>query len=141
MFVETAGWGVVSGRRATNLAGERILVAEDEFFIADDIRAALVGSGAEVLGPVPTCAEALAVMSREDRIDGAVLDIHLGDGLAFPIADALAERGVPFIFATGYDEAIVPDRFRTVPRWEKPFDLSKVVDALQQVVGPRRIES
>lgn len=115
----------------TRLAmGRRILVLEDEYFIADDLQSALVHRGMEVLGPVPTCREALDIIGREHRIDGAVLDINLAGELCFPVADALTERGVPFVFVTGYEEEIVPGRFRHVPRWEKPFNISELVSNL-----------
>lgn len=122
------GWDRMGPEESSKLAGRRVLVVEDEFFIADDMEAALRRAGAEVLGPVPTCAEALALGAAErGRIDIAVLDINLGGELCFPVADALAAAGVPFIFATGYEEAVLPERFRQVRRWEKPFDLSGLV--------------
>lgn len=105
-----------------NLAGCRVLVVEDEFFIADDLHLALVGCGAEVLGPVPSCEDALEIIAVAQPLDFAVLDINLSGELAFPVADALAAAGIPFVFATGYEQMIVPERFRQVRRWEKPFD-------------------
>ena len=114
------------------LDGRRVLVVEDEYFIADDMAVALAREGAVVLGPVPTCAEALALVESErGQIDMAVLDINLGGELCFPVGDALIEAGVPFIFATGYEETMVPERFRHVRRWEKPFNLSGLVHGLQ----------
>jgi CheY-like chemotaxis protein len=59
------------------LAGRRILVVEDEYFLADDIHHALAQLGAEVVGPVPTLRGALEVLADESRIDAAVLDINL----------------------------------------------------------------
>ncbi len=55
--------------------------------------------------------------------------------MVFPVADALREQGVPFVFATGYDESAVPEAYKDVPRWEKPFkpeDLAKALPALVQ---------
>ena len=112
------------------LSGRRVLVVEDEFFIADDLARLLARLGGEVVGPVPTCEQALGLLSGPERIDLAVLDIDLRGESAFPIADALTERGVPFLFATGYEQASVPDRFRHRPLWEKPFDPDNLVRAL-----------
>lgn len=121
----------MDGRREPRtLFGSRVLVVEDEFFIADDLRSALVDAGAEVIGPVSTCAEGLAIVRTEAVISFAILDINLGGELCFPIADALMDRDVPFLFATGYEQAIVPARFAHVVRWEKPFDLSAIIDAV-----------
>ena len=50
--------------------------------------------------------------------------------MAWPVLDALAERGVPVVFATGYDAASIPDRYAGIPRCEKPVDPSKVARAL-----------
>lgn len=111
------------------LAGRRVLVVEDEYFLADDIARALDRLGAEVVGPVPTLAGALACLDGE-LIAAAVLDINLRGEMAWPLADALAARGVPFMFATGYDQATVPAAYRGVPRWEKPFDPESLARAL-----------
>lgn len=112
------------------LQGCRVLVVEDEFFIADDLAVALAARGAEVVGPAPTGEAALAFLDGGGRIDLAVLDINLQGRLVFPVADLLAARAIPFLFATGYTAASVPARFQGVPRWEKPFDPAALADSL-----------
>ena len=72
---------------------------------------------------------ALARLAQE-RVDAAVLDINLRGKMCFPLADALTVKGVPFVFATGYDKVMVPSAYRHVPRWEKPFDPEDIVRAL-----------
>jgi CheY-like chemotaxis protein len=114
------------------LAHRRVLVVEDEYFIADDMARALSSLGGEVVGPVPTLDKALALVAAE-RVDAAVLDINLKGQTVFPVADALRERGVPFVFATGYDQSAVPVEYEDVPRWEKPFnpqDLAKMLPSI-----------
>ena len=60
------------------------------------------------------------------RLDGAVLDVNLGGELSFPIAVTLAERGIPFLFLTGYDDlSVMPEEFRTVQRILQPFDFDE----------------
>src|SRR3712207_5263467 len=111
------------------LRGRRVLVVEDEYFIADDVAKALRTLGAEVVGPVPTREEALAIISGQE-VHLAVLDINLQDQMVYPVADALRDRGVPFVFATGYDARAVAEGYLDVPRWEKPFEPDKLAGAL-----------
>jgi len=116
------------------LAYRRVLIVEDEYFLADDMAQALQKLGAQVIGPVPTPDKALALLADEP-VDAAILDINLKGQMVFPVADALREQGVPFVFATGYDENAVPEAYKDVPRWEKPFrpeDLAKALPALVQ---------
>ena len=117
------------------LAGWRVLVVEDEYFLADDLASALGRLGATVVGPVPTRADALACLDRGERIDAAVLDINLHGEMVWPLADALLARGLPFVFATGYGQAMVPSAYGRVPRWEKPFDPEDLVRALPGLLG------
>jgi DNA-binding response OmpR family regulator len=124
---------MASSAAGASLAGRRVLVVEDEYLLADDMAQALRKLGAEVVGPVPTTDKALALLDSEP-IDGAVLDINLRGQMAFPVADVLRERGVPFVFATGYDQATVPSAYDGVPRWEKPFNTQDLVRALPGIV-------
>lgn len=110
-------------------AGKRILVAEDEYFIAKDVVDELEAAGAEVVGPVATTAAALSFVAGS-RLDGAILDINLRDGLVYPVADALLERGVPFVFATGFGAAMIPERFAGIALCEKPVDFDKCFGTL-----------
>jgi hypothetical protein len=75
--------------------------------------------------------------ARRDGFDFAVIDINLRDQKAFPLADELARQRIPFVFATGYDTGAIPDRYRDVPRWEKPYDLAKMVEDVARRCGPR----
>ncbi len=105
------------------LRGKRLLVVEDEYLIAVDLACLLEDRGVVVVGPAGSVGDALQLISREGALDGAVLDVNLGRERAYPIADALRERGVPFVFATGYDEWILPDAYREAPRCGKPVDI------------------
>lgn len=116
-----------------DLTGCRVLVVEDEFFIAADVTDALAALGATVIGPFPRCDEAMAALVREAP-GFAVLDVNLQGTMVHALADALVARGVPFVFATGYDAAAMPARFRDVPRWEKPFDPTALAAALPALV-------
>jgi CheY-like chemotaxis protein len=104
------------------LAGCRILVVEDEPLIALDLVQTLERHGAEVVGPAMGVAEALALLAGHLAINTAVLDVQLAHELAWPVADALAARGVPFVFTTGYQATDTPPAYAAVPRLLKPID-------------------
>jgi CheY-like chemotaxis protein len=103
-----------------HLEGSRVLVVEDEYYLADDARSVLSDAGAEVLGPVATVADARALIAGDPAIDGVLLDINLRGEMAFEVADDLNSRGIPFAFVTGYDHAALPERFSCATRLEKP---------------------
>ena len=102
--------------------------------LADELRAELDEAGAIVLGPAGTLESALSMIKAAPRIEVAVIDVNLGGVLAYPAVDLLIERGVPFLFVTGYDEAVIPDRFANVVRYEKPINLSSVARAVRQLI-------
>ena len=116
---------------SSRLVGAKVLVAEDNALIAMDIELSLQEQGCIVLGPTATIAATLASLSR-DRPDVALLDLHLLDGLATPIAATLAAADVPFALLTG-DRLDVPEdaALAGVPRMEKPWRAGD----LEQLVG------
>lgn len=116
------------------LAQRRVLVVEDEYFVADDMAQALRKLGAEVVGPVPDKDKALALLASDRHIDAAVLDVNLRGQSVFPVADVLIQQGIPFVFATGYDRSSVPACYDAVPRWEKPFNPNDLAMALPKLV-------
>lgn len=113
------------------LRGWRILVVEDNFLLAETLRDLLEDCGCELVGPAPRVSIALPLCSPD--LNGALLDINLGQETCFAIADRLVEQGVPFIFLSGYsDGAIVPDRFSAVPCLAKPYDRQEIVHEAEQ---------
>lgn len=114
--------------------GSRILVVEDNFLAAEVVRDILENSGYTVIGPVGRLAEGLQ-LAEQEGLDGAVLDINLNGDWCFPIARALRQRGVPFIFLTGYDDsALIPPELRPVRRLGKPILGSQLIEALNDVM-------
>jgi DNA-binding NarL/FixJ family response regulator len=118
----------------TKLTGRRILVAEDEYLVAFDLRDELELAGATVLGPAPSVDAALDLIAANSHIDAAVLDINLDGEFVFAAADALIVRNVPLLFTTGYDQAATPERYRHLPRCEKPFDPAEIVSRLAETL-------
>ena len=90
--------------------------------------------GAIVVGPVATSDKAIAIVETAGaRIDGAVLDINLEGMPAYVVAETLARRAIPFVFATGYDAAAIDARFQHVPRCEKPVKAEHIARALLHI--------
>ena len=117
------------------LAGRRILIVEDEYFLADDLMQILHEHHAEILGPAATIDNALTLINAGEPIDCAVLDVNLRGQAAYPISAALHRRNIPFLFATGYGSAQIPKEFADVVRLEKPFDRTALVAALESILA------
>jgi CheY-like chemotaxis protein len=113
------------------LKGARVLIVEDEYLIATDLASHLTDIGVNVVGPVPSCAEALRLISDAGRLDAAILDINLGSTTVYPVADVLTHAGVPFVFATGYDDLVMPPMYEDVPRHQKPVDHAALAEGLR----------
>src|SRR5262249_23758110 len=106
---------------ADSAAGERrVLVVEDEMLIGMLLEDMLGDLGVKVVGVIPRVNDALAAAQRE-AFDFAILDVHLNGQAVFPVADLLIERGIPFVFATGYGERGLPEKYRERPILQKPF--------------------
>lgn len=116
------------------LDGQRVLIVEDEYLIAIEVKRWLQQAGAEVVGPVPSVERALALI-EDGGIDAAVLDLNLGERrTAFPIADRLRTLGVPHLFATGDIQASRGDH-DDCPRLEKPFVEVELIRAVAKLAS------
>ena len=120
------------------MAARRILIVEDEALIAMMVEDFLEELGWNVVGWAAGTERALA-MARDADIDAAVLDVNLCGHDSFAVADVLSERQIPFVFATGYGEGGVADRFRAVPTLTKPFRRDDLDRALHRAMAGLRI--
>ena len=112
--------------------GVRVLIVEDEIVVALFLEDLLTEFGYEVAGVASQLDDAMA---RAPDYDVAVLDVHLNGRNVFDFADALAARGTPFVFATGYGERGIPERHRARPVLQKPFQTGDLKQVLAQVVA------
>ncbi|WP_132255697.1 response regulator [Methylobacterium segetis] len=113
-----------------HLKGRVVLLVEDDYFLASDLQRHFAASGAEIVGPVPSVTEALTLIAATPALDAAVLDINLRGEMAFPVADALIARGVPFLFATGYSAGTLPPRYGGLRHCEKPIEPQQIAELL-----------
>lgn len=116
-------------------AGRRVLVVEDEMLVAWPLEDILVELGCMVIGPAASVNQALA-MIEANAIDVAVLDVNLNGEMSYPIADALAARGVPFVFVTGYDKDRMLEGYRNCPVLQKPFHRAELSTTLERLLTP-----
>ena len=114
-------------------AGRRVLIVEDESLVAMLLETILEDMGCVPVGPAATVDEGLRMAS--EPVDAALLDVNVAGRQVFPIAQALKDRGVPFVFSTGYGEGGLPDEWRGHSTLQKPFTEAAVRDALMTSMG------
>ncbi|MGI4747456.1 MAG: response regulator [Janthinobacterium lividum] len=120
------------------MQNRRVLVVEDDFLIGDALSELLQSVGADVIGPIGWATEALAMASQPSlAIDIALLDVDLHGVRSYPIADALIDRAIPFVFTTGYHCDVVEVRYRDYPRYEKPLSGRALVATLASMLDER----
>jgi DNA-binding response OmpR family regulator len=114
----------------------RILVVEDEFFIAMQIEGILRGAGLRVVGSAGTLSSAVS-LARKSECDAAVLDVNLKGERVDEVAAILSERAVPFMFVSGYGRGNLPAAFRTgVEFLAKPFTDRNLLEAVRNLLRP-----
>jgi len=115
----------------SDLAGYRLLVVEDDYFVAQDLCATLRGYGATVLGPAPSVSSARSLASAL-RPDCVLLDINLDGELAFELARELQAHGMRTVFTTGYDASFVPQHLRHTACLQKPVDANALLRSIRE---------
>jgi CheY-like chemotaxis protein len=115
-----------------SLSGVRVLVVEDDYYLAMEAKAVLEGAGAQVIGPVSSFEQLQRALS-DQRPDCAVVDINLGEGPSFAAAQRLEADGVPFVFLTGYSADAVPEAFKHISQMQKPSKTDALVSAVRRL--------
>ena len=115
------------------LEGARVLVVEDEYLVAIMLEEMLESAGCIVMGPIPRLQEALDAVDHQDY-DVALLDVNLAGERIDPVADALSERDVPFMFVTGYGASALPREYAERPHIGKPFRIAELLGMLSSIL-------
>jgi CheY-like chemotaxis protein len=115
-------------------AAKRVLVVEDEIMIRMLLEGMLADLGHSVAAEAGDINQAVNLAKQGD-FDLAVLDVNLNGNPVTPVVEILTERGVPFIFASGYGQRGLPDAYRAAPMLQKPFQVDALEQAIQAVAG------
>jgi DNA-binding response OmpR family regulator len=118
----------------SELTAKRVLVVEDELLISMVIEDILADEGCQVIGPFTSLPDALAAAQR-GGFDLALLDVNLRGEKVYPVAEILAEQGVPFMFLSGYGKDAIPGGH---PEWRacsKPFTAAELTRRLSEVLS------
>jgi CheY-like chemotaxis protein len=111
------------------LTGLRVLVVEDEALVAFFLEDMLNELGCEVIGLAPRVEAARKVVEKK-KLDCAILDVNVNGEMIYPLAQVLADRDIPFLFVTGYNEESVAPQFRHRPMLQKPFRAAELGNLL-----------
>ena len=111
----------------------RVLVLEDEPLIAIMVRGWLTELGCETVGPAHTVPSALALIDG-GALDGAILDVTIGDQDCSSVADALRHKGIPFALATGRAPDALSAAYADAPSLPKPYDFAAVRGILSRLL-------
>ncbi len=111
------------------LERRRILVVEDSPVVAQACQDMLTDMGCIVVGPATNMATALQ-LATDEALDGAIVDINIRGGKAFPVLKILDGRGVPFLLASGYADWSMPEEWQDHPRLAKPYSPNSLRESL-----------
>lgn len=116
------------------LAGRDVLVVEDEMMVLLNIEDALAEFGCTSVAVAANVDQALTLI-RSRKFDVALIDVNLGGQTSYPVADALAERGVPFAFSTGYSDPGLGGVHGDRPFLQKPYRDAQLAEVLARLLG------
>ena len=116
------------------LSGRCVLVVEDEMLVVMMIEDMLADLGCEAIATAATVKQAIALI-KEQQFDVAMLDMNLNGNKTYEVADALTERGVPFVFSTGYSGHDMRAGYEDCPILTKPFRDSELAEILARLLS------
>jgi CheY-like chemotaxis protein len=115
----------------------QILIVEDEVLVAMHVEDLVIAMGHEIVGPATRLGEALK-LARQTAIDFAILDVNLAGESSAPVAEILRERGIPFVFATGYGSEGAALAQCQEPTLRKPYAAHELKLAIAEGIEMRR---
>lgn len=116
------------------LPGLRVLLVDDESLVLMLLEDELTEMGCVVAGLASRLNEAMEI-ARSLAFDVAILDLNLNGQQSFPLTEIIADRGLPFVLATGYDTADLPTALCDRPIIGKPFQKADLVCALRAAIS------
>jgi light-regulated signal transduction histidine kinase (bacteriophytochrome) len=112
----------------------RVLVVEDSFLLVTLLQDLFQELGWEMIGPATRLVDALR-LAQHESFDAALLDVNLDGAMSWDAAVILKERGIPFVFGTGYSvSAILPEALAGSAVISKPYQLSELQQMIQRVI-------
>jgi CheY-like chemotaxis protein len=108
----------------------RVFIVEDEVLLTVMLKDILAGLGCRLVGSAQTVFQALSQLAGLSSIDAAILDLHIGGEMVFPVADALVQRGVPIVFSTGFEPGDLATRYPGCALLPKPYPSEALSAAL-----------
>jgi CheY-like chemotaxis protein len=114
----------------------RILVVEDETWVAIDLETILKDLGCTVIGPAATIPDALRFIQTQP-VDAALLDLNVNGSMGYDVADALAAASIPFLILTGHERDFLPQRLRSNGFLQKPYSTAELVRKFAAVMDAR----
>lgn len=118
------------------LAERSILIVEDDIILSTDLAFLLTEAGCKAVLPVMSNTAALSAMAQYG-VEAAILDVNVQDEWVFPVANALEEAEIPFLFLTAYSLASIPVEHRRRPFLQKPHHPEELINALSQIIERR----
>jgi CheY-like chemotaxis protein len=116
--------------------GIRVLLVEDEGAISLLLETLLEALGCRIVGPASSLAEA-SRFAADAEFDVGLLDVNIGGQRIYPVAERLIERGIPFIFSTGYGTEGLDRRWHSTPVLVKPFTARQLETCLRRTLKDR----
>jgi DNA-binding NtrC family response regulator len=123
-----------TAKEPVSLKGKRILIVEDSPVVGPFTADLLGELACTVVGPAPNMAIGRELIDSE-KIDAALMDVHIRGERVFPLCEALAAKSVPFVLTSGYADWNMPEKWRNRPRLQKPYTLDQVEEALKQLLS------
>lgn len=119
----------------SSLAGRRVLLVEDETLVLMNLEDIVESLGCTIVGPAMRISRAMELLDGLPELDVAVLDVNVGGETVFPVAQRLAERGIPVVFTTGYGREGLPVDWHDAVVLQKPYAQEELARCLRAALA------